>query len=736
MDIIYLFRTLLKKKWIIVAAGLLAATIGYILTLNTPKKYTSTSQVSTGFTISDKIYIGSENFDMFEAETKFSNAIVTMTSPAVISFLSYKLILHDLKEKKPYRILSEKDKLSPQFKQINTATAIQTFESKLEKMSLLTSYNAEEKKLIEFLTLYGYDYNSIIKNLSIYRLQRTDYIQIEYSSENPELSAFVVNGLFQEFIRYYKNIRSSISQESIDTLRGIMEKKKLELDYKKALLGGGAIVGEVQSASTFDLISNFEREIASEKNTLATLYASLRKIDQRLEAFGVQPSNTTSPNNNDELLILRKAVSDAYAAYLNSGSKDKELLARYNQLKSEYQTKVAALDPVKPKLTEKPTESKGELLQKKSDIEIDIQTTNANIGALQTKINNLRNNVYSEAARGASAETLSKEADQANLDYLAAKQKYNDAVDGSSSSVNNFRQVLMGQPAINADPSKRIILVGMAGISASLAAILVIVLLVYLDSSVKTPAIFGKTVNLRLISFVNYMNLKNKTVEEIVAKKDTESSSFRYRSNIGVFRESLRKLRYEIEKSGKKTFLFASTKKGQGKTTLIMGLSHSLSMSNKKILIIDTNFSNNDLTVEMDALPTLEKVNFNLSDPSSMIRQVKETAKELPNKNIFIIGSKGGDYTPSEILPRENILAHLGQLTAEFDYIFLEGPPLNDFSDARELSAYVEAVIGIFSANDMIKQIDKESISFFKELGDKYVGSVLNMVDLKNVNSV
>ncbi len=735
MDIIYLFRTLLKKKWIIIAAGILAASIAYILTLNTPKKYTSSSQISTGFTVSDKIYIGSENFDMFEAETKFSNAIVTMTSPAVISFLSYNLILHDLKEKKPYRTLSEKDKQSPEFKQINIQEAVKTFESKLEKMSLLTSFNPEEKKLLEFLTLYGYDYNSIIKNLSIYRLQRTDYIQVEYSSENPELSAFVVNDLFNEFIRYYRNIRSSISQESIDTLRGIMDKKKLELDYKKALLGGGAIVGEVQSASTFELISNFEREIATEKNTLTSLYASLRKIDQRLGSLGVQTTSIPG-NNNDELLILRKAVSDAYAAYLNSGSKDQELLAKYNRLKTEYQSKVADLDPVKPKTTDKPTESKTELLQKKSDIEIDIQTTNVNIGALQTKINNLRNNVYSEAARGASAETLSKEADQANVDYLAAKQKYNDAIDGSSSSVNNFRQVLMGQPAIAADPSKRIILVGMAGLSAAIAAILVIVLLVYLDSSVKTPAIFGKTVNLRLISFVNYMNLKNKSVEEIVAKKDSEGSSFRYRSNIGVFRESLRKLRYEVESSGKKTFLFASTKKGQGKTTLIMGLSHSLSMSNKKILIIDTNFSNNDLTVEMDALPTLEKVKFNLSDPASMIQQVKAAAKELPDKNIFIIGSEGGDYTPSEILPRENILAHLQQLTTEFDYIFLEGPPLNDFSDARELSAYVEGVIGVFSANDMIKQIDKESIGFFKELGQKYVGSVLNMVDLKNVNSV
>ncbi len=734
MDIIYLFRTLLKKKWIILAAGFVAAGIAYILTLNAPKKYSSNSQISTGFTISDKIVIGSENFDMFEAETKFSNATTTISSASVVSFLSYALILHDLENQSPYRILTEKDKQSAIYKTVKQDEAKKVFRNKLDKMSLLTTFNPEEKKLLEFLALYNYDYKSLVKNLTIYRLQRTDYIQIEYSSENPELSAFIVNEIFQQFIRYYRNIRSTTSQESIDTLKSIMDKKKLDLDYKKALLGGGAIVGEVQSSSTFELISNFEQALASEKNTLTTLYASLRKIDQRLANLGVQSTSTLPPNNNEEILLLRKAMNDAYTDYLNSGSKDKDLFARYNQLKTEYQTKVTNSNPVKPNTEEKPKESKNELLQKKSDLEIDIQTTNANITSLQNKIGTLRGHVYSDAARGASAETLAKEAEQANSDYLAAKQKYNDAVERSSSSVNNFRQVLMGQPAISPDPSKRFLLVGMAGMSASILAILVIILLVYLDSSVKTPAIFSRVVNLKLISLVNFMNLKNKSLEDIVAKKE-EHSGNRDKSNLGVFRESLRKLRYEIESSGKKTILFASTKKGQGKTTLIMGLSYSLSMSKKKILIIDTNFSNNDLTIEMEASPTLEKLNYEASKPESIIAQVKANAKELSNRNIFIIGSEGGDYTPSEILPRENILAHLKDLTNEFDYVFLEGPPLNDFSDAKELSAYVEGVIGVFSAYDIIKQIDKESINFFKNLNDKYIGSILNMVDLENVNT-
>jgi Mrp family chromosome partitioning ATPase len=160
-----------------------------------------------------------------------------------------------------------------------------------------------------------------------------------------------------------------------------------------------------------------------------------------------------------------------------------------------------------------------------------------------------------------------------------------------------------------------------------------------------------------------------------------------------------------------------------------------MSLSKKKILIIDTNFCNPDLTVQLNADPILEKIVPYKANGVTLVDQVKKFSKDIGVGTVYAIGSEGGDYTPSEILPRENILHHLHKLTDEFDYIFLEGPPLNDFSDSKELAQYVDGVIAVFSATHIIKQIDKESILFFKELNGKFCGSILNMVDLKNVNA-
>jgi succinoglycan biosynthesis transport protein ExoP len=363
-----------------------------------------------------------------------------------------------------------------------------------------------------------------------------------------------------------------------------------------------------------------------------------------------------------------------------------------------------------------------------------VQAGYDNIASIQRKISSLKDDLVKDASKGAEVATLLKDAELANMEYLAAKQRYNDAIDITSSSVNNFRQILYGQPAIEPEPSKRLVIICMAGASTLVIAVLVIVLLTYLDSSVKTPAIFARTVSLNLISVINFMNLKHEELAAIVTTRNPTDDPDKKRNNI--FRESLRKLRYAIEKSGKKVFLFASTKKGEGKTTLIQALSYSMSLSKKKILIIDTNFCNNDLTVQLAGDPILEKIHPDKSNNNLLVEQVKAAAKDIGVGTVFVIGSEGGDYTPSEILPRENILQHLQLLTTEYDYIFLEGPPLNDFSDTMELAQYVDGVIAVVSATHIIKQNDRQSLTFFHDLGGKFLGAILNMVDMENMNAV
>jgi succinoglycan biosynthesis transport protein ExoP len=741
MDILYFFRVLFKRKWIIVGSGILAGLIAFFLTRKEPRLYKSTSQISTGYTIKEEIAVRDENVGFFESEAKFSNVILIFKSQAVIGMLSYKLLLHDLTGDKPFRIPPPPKKPSA-VPEPGKEEIVKIVQEKLETMSVLTSFNPDDQQIINVLNKYGYDYESLSNNLKVGRYQRTDYLQIDYLSENPLLSAYVVNEAYNQFLRYYTHVRDTRSLESIDTLKSIMDKKKQAVDTKRAFLTGeGAANVEMENSSSLERIGNLEKDLTDEKSKQTNFYYSLRKINQRLTALnppaagaGTNTNNAQDITANAELLTLKKAMNDTYELYINEGATDKNLLNKYNQLKSEYQAKYTSLykdiNPGEPSVPN----GKGDLLQQKSDVEIDIQACEANIASIQARINGLKSNVVEGASKAASGDTLMKEVDLANKEYLDAKQRYSEALDISTSFVNNFRQVLPGQPATEAEPSKKKLVIGMAAACASIAAILVIVVLTYLDSSIKTPGIFAKAVDLKLISMVNFMNLKNRPLAEIIGDTDDPNAAPGDKKRLNIFRESLRKLRYEVEISGKKIFLFTSTMKGEGKTTLIQALSYSLSLSRKRILIIDTNFCNNDLTVQLHATPILETLTAPANDFQNMLSQVRQSSTLVGSGTIFIIGSEGGDYTPSEILPTGNILQHLAALTAEYDYIFLEGPPLNDYSDSKELVKYVDCVIAVFSAAHIIKQIDKESIAFFKGLNGKFAGSVLNKVELENVN--
>jgi polysaccharide biosynthesis transport protein len=756
MDFIYLFRVLMKKKWIILGAALIASLIAFILTRNQEKKYKSFATISTGFTQTEEIRLNpnDDNAGYNEAETKFSNVTLTATSPTVISLLSYALILHDLQSPYPFRTVSEKDRQTRTYQSIDKMEAIRVFSNNLETMSPLNSYKQGDRQLLQLLEMYGYDYKDINRELAVYRVQRTDYIQIEFLSGNPVLSAFVVNTLYQQFLRYYRTVRSNRSIESIDTLQSLMDRKKQELDAKNQDLRneGMTNIGQ-ENGAKYEMIINQTQILAEIETKQTDDNYSLQQVNQQLSAMGVSTTPgkpSASATTNDELLQLRNAKDSAYSRYINGGATDENLRKKYENLKNEYNQKVASsLNSGATMTTQTGAEEKTKLLEKKNQLEANLRAEASNIDQINARIAALNGNLNKDASKAAALQSLIKEADLANKEYLDAKQRFNDANDIMASSVNNFRQVLIGQPALEPESSKRVLIVGLAGTFVLILAILIISLATYMDSSLKTPVIFAKTVNLKLLSMVNFAQLKNKTLSELIiepanlagpsrrsSRRTVDGKATVENNRQNVFRESIRKLRYEIETSGKKIFLIASTKKGEGKTTLIQMLAFSLSLNKKKVLIIDTNFSNNDLTVQLNAEPILERIHPDHSNPHSLLDQVRGAAKNVIGESVYVIGSQGGDYTPSEILPRDNLLHQLQTLKADFDYIFLEGPPLNDFSDSKELAQYVEGVIAVFSSHHVIKQIDKQSMSFFSELNGKFCGAILNMVDLEDVNVI
>ncbi|MGE7775736.1 GumC family protein [Chitinophaga sp. NPDC101104] len=727
MDLIYLLKALLRRKWLIIICTLMAVVGAFLLTMNQEKLYKSVSQIATGFTSNEQVKLKDESFNIYEIDAKFSNVIEALKSPRVLGMTGYNMLLHDLQNPgKEFRQLTPEDKNSDVYKAMDKDKAIKILSQKYNEEKLLSSYNPEERQVLEILKLYKYDLETFRYVLYANRVARTDYIDIQYRSVNPELSAYFVNQIVTEFFRNYESSRNMQSAQNIETLQKLVDQKKSELDGKIGNIKTmGTMDASVESSSKLEQISNFENRLADERTLLNTATLSLQQVNARLAEIDQSNSAAAASGNtaNNELANLRKQMNDALNEYQAKGSNNTELYNKYLARKADYRNKLVAMAAVTPGASG--GASKADLLQKKSDLELQIKSSQQNITDYEIKVRQLNSSIGAAASRSANNLALQKEVELAQQEYEGVKTRYDAALNNRIAPMENFRQILYGQPAVEPEPSKRIIILAMAAMAMFVFCCISIIFMEYIDLSIKTPSQFQKVTDLRLMGVVNRVNMKRVTFSNIFTDDALPAQS-------GAFRELLRKLRYEVGHSGKKVFLFTSPRAGEGKSTIIKALAHSLSLSHKKVLIIDTNFPHNTLTQDFEAKPVLE--DFTLAENASIEKQLGNIVSPSGIENVDVIGCKGGQFTPAEVLRPGNLLEHMSALKSRYDFIFMEGAQLNERSDSKELLKYADTIIAVVSARSSIKQTDKESIDYLASLNGNFTGAVLNLVEQQNID--
>lgn len=737
MDLLYLLYSLLRKKWIIIGCTVLGLVAGFIFTLFQPKTYASSSQYSTGFTMEQKVSIREEaGLNIYAIDMRFNNVIETFKSPKVMNMLSYKLLLHDLEDLKPFRTLSDEKKNTDAWKLANHDRAKQILRRKIAGMELISPFDPEEKKVYDLLLLYGYATEYIWNKLTIFRADRTDYLVIMCRTENPELSAYIANTLGAQFIRFFNSIYGLRNQESTAKLDSLTSTKKRVVDSLteklkdfRTKIGTPNVNDRAQAAMTVvqGVTANFQQETAKLNN----LRGELASTETQIRELGSVSTGTSYVNNNVAIRALQKENQDLEVQ--KNGKSDDEIRKLQEKIDANV-TKIGQLNNSgggtaadRNRRQEKNQGRYDELISRKTELE-------QQIIAVQTNVNLFRaeKEKYESLTETGGGEQVMLDAQERDLriaatEYEQLKKSVQGSLDLDINPQNNFKQILVAQPAYYAEPSRRSLILGLCGMLMFFLSAFIIVALEFFDSSFKTPSIFQRAVKLRLLSSLNRVDLKKKPLEDYFKANGTEGDIPGKQ-----FIENLRKLRFELAASGKKTFLVTSTKPGEGKSMLIEALANSISLTHKKVLIIDANFPSNSLTKKFEAKPSLEQ--FNLTGTANATDKFLSIKSMTSIPNTDIVGCSEGNYTPSEILPANNLLMNLPKIAENYDFVFVEGAALNNHADSKELSAHVEGIIAVFSAKSSLGQIDKDSIQYLKDTGDKFVGTILNNVEENNMD--
>lgn len=737
MDLLLLGKVLWRKAWILIVIPLIAAFAAFLFTMNSELTYKAVSQISTGFTINDQVHLTDEKFNLRDADMRFSNLLNQMNASISINLLSYKLLLHDLNPAEvPFHRPDPKTFSStPQEKQ-RVRTIIQ---HRLDSIRPLTSTDVDYPLVKKYLEAYGYSFSTVKDAVLIERVKNTDYIQIAVSSDKPSLSAYAANAYTEEFIRYYGSLRSSRTGESVEFLKQVVDEKKAERDSKLEMLQMYKSTNNVldvqgESGAKISQLSSLEGQRDMARSNINRYELIIQRLTEDIRNGSAPVTN----GGNQRIFELREKINRLNERYVTGGSSNQRLLDSLNILREQLREQADNVNRMGSALGTGVTVA--DLKQQLKDAQINLQVERSTLRQIEGKIRDLQYNISGYASKEARLSTIQKEVDIALQEYSAAVEKYNEAKNRFADS-NTIRQVLAAVPPVSPETSTRILIIALAGVTSFALCLFAIVGLELIDGSVRTPDKFKSSVGLPLAGCVNRIDNRNFNIRSYFNQPNGNEET-------EMFKSLLRKLRHEIESLNAKVILFTSPKRKDGKTFLMFSLSYVLSLIDKRVLIIDTNFKNNSLSQilgrNQSDLKVLDSKRMKmLTSAEGHARETQpefdhESSYDLINptkyKNIYIVGNSGGGHeSPAEILSGRDFSNLISALSESFDYILLEGAALNDYSDTKELVKYADKVVAVFSAETSIKQLDRESIYYLKSLGKKFGGAILNRVDTKNL---
>jgi len=717
MDLITIFKILWRRRWILIGVTIISATAAILLTAGYEKDYKSSAQLATGFTVADRMQINEERFNIYEADVKFNNLIETMRSSRILSLLSYKLIIHDIKKKgtaEAFTKLGKEALKDNDIASIDFDNMLFVANSKLDSMSAINTYKDNDRNLEKLLKAYEYDQESLRKKLSITRVRGTDYVSVSASTKNPLLSAYMVNELCDQFLRYNATNINENTSKSVQSFARLVDQKKEELSEKSEMLrqykaSNSLINFSIESESKIQQLSDFELRLEAEQKNLRSITLQLQDVDNSIRNLG----GGASSSNNSDILNLRRKISNLNKRYVGGGSSNQQMLDSLNELRLEQQRLISIA-----KRKSNNSEDLEKLNERKNSLEVEKQIAGQNIAAIRNNIRRLKINVGGYASKESQIASLEREVNLASEEYKIAQERYNNALDVSSASGSSIKQIIAGLPASEPEASKRLIVTALSGVSSFTLGVLIILILAYVDVSIKSVSNFNKTVPLKLLGSLSHLEKHSYFFTGLFKNKNAELNQ-----KESTFKEFLRKLRYELDKFNDKIFLFTSTKSQEGKTTALLALANALSSTGKKTLIIDMNFKNNELTRVLKPGVMLE--NILITDDNRIKLSVSNT--NIPH--VDVIGCKTGSFSPFEKFDASIFKPFLKALREKYEYIFIEAAALNDYADSQELSEYVEGIITVVSAKSVHKQPDRDSIAFLNNLENKNKGAILNDID-------
>ncbi|WP_221391794.1 exopolysaccharide transport family protein [Dyadobacter sp. NIV53] len=705
-EFLQFLRLLQRNKVTLILVPLITVIVCYFLVKRLPDSYDAHARIATGLVDkTDQVVTKSKEEQDSQIARKFESLIQVMLLKRTLDQVSYRLILNDLKGKKdstwrePVRELADMSKAD---KSKAIALITQKYKAR-EELFLWKPYERSLNKIIEDMH-YGAD--ALRGKLTVYRSGGSDYIDIQYEAEDPDLAAYVINTLSQEFISNNSSRIVDNNKKTIDFLQTFMVQKLNDLNNRMTILKNYKIQNRVlnlneQAKSIYGQMADYEsrREIA-QKDIIA-YSAAIGNIDKKFDPADRKYFESALTEINQSIITNKRSLRELNEKY-NLSNFNPRLKISLDSLRNQLSGQI---DAASDKYVYNPMAVKQDLVTQKLGMEISLDLARNSVSSIQGELNRLNRKFDGLVPNEAKIQEYETQIDIANKEYISALQRYNDASLEFSFPVylNLIERAMPGE----IQSSKKMVLVILSGVISFTFCVFVFFILFYLDKSIRYPLDLANATDRPVLGYLNALDKNmNLSVSGMNASDDKQ---------IRLYKNLVRSVRYELdnELSDPKIIAVTSLSDGVGKTSFVVALAWAFSKINKTVLIVDGNFGQ----------PDISKLNPDSALFESFLK--KDVPVEAVPGQISILGNKGGDFSLLELSDEKLIGQKLAMLKSKFDIILVETDSLTAMNKAKEWISFADRVVAVFSSGNSISGEDQSKVQYLMNLENKFSGWIL-----------
>jgi capsular exopolysaccharide synthesis family protein len=551
--------------------------------------------------------------------------------------------------------------------------------------------------------------NELQSRLTVSPPRDTRIIRIGFDSQDPALAAAVANRFADTFIAdsqqrridTYAYSRSFLQQRLAET------KKRLE-GSERALLAYARSAGIIDASGAAGATqTDGERRSLTAANlvNINTAYAQAR-------ANRVQAQQRYQQAQSTPTMSLPEVLSNPAIQAMTE--RRAELESAYEEERARRMDAHPAIIQAAARLAEMDRQIATMASGIRNTIGEQYRVAQAQENALNANIGQLKAATFAEQDKGVRYNILKREADTNKNLYNSLLQRFNEVSGQAADTASPISIIDRAQPPASPHYPRPAINMALAGIAGLFIALVAAFGRNKLDEQVHGPARIENDFGVPLLGVVPA--LKHETLDH--ALEDPRSPMAEAHHTICLGLESV------ARSPNHPVLLLTSSCPTEGKSTTALKLSAHFSAAGKKVLLVDGDMRRGTLH-QLLKLPNTS----GLADLLSKQRPTSAAIQFCDRYNFDFLARGRSRANPAELLASDRFAQFLEDVSAEYDVVVIDGPPVLGLADAPRLASLTDATLFILEANRTSKQHARIALRRLSEAGAQQIGMVLTKYD-------